>query len=218
MRNELTLLRRLLRLAHRKWGYLDRVLDIELPKAPRGENTVSHRKRDRETAQRLRAIQQPTPRSHCHPGDHTGMRKNEIMGLTWERVELDKDLGFNARSTLCDAKNGEPRGVPLNTGSRRPSGAYSSGTAGRSGGKSALSLRRQSSGPEEVFGHKSFSMTLRYAHPSPMHLRTAVESLAGLTPESSQESWTHRRTHSVEFGPESDVTTSQVLKSKSTRP
>ena len=60
------------------------------------------------------------------------MRKNEIMGLTWERAELDKDLGFNARSTLCDAKNGEPRGVPLNTGSRRPSGAYSSGTAGRS--------------------------------------------------------------------------------------
>ena len=30
-------------------------------------------------------------------------------------------------------------------------------------------------------GEKSFSMTLRYAHLSPMHLRTAVEALDGLT-------------------------------------
>ena len=35
---------------------------------------------------------------------------------------------------------------------------------------------------QEVLGHKSFSMTLRYAHLSPMHLRTAVEALQGLTP------------------------------------
>ena len=35
---------------------------------------------------------------------------------------------------------------------------------------------------QEVLGHKSFSMTLRYAHLSPAHLRMAVESLAGLTP------------------------------------
>ena len=33
-----------------------------------------------------------------------------------------------------------------------------------------------------MLGHKSFSMTLRYAHLSPIHLRTAVESLDGLTP------------------------------------
>ena len=35
---------------------------------------------------------------------------------------------------------------------------------------------------QEVLGHKSFSTTLRYAHLSPMHLRTAVESLDGLMP------------------------------------
>ena len=34
---------------------------------------------------------------------------------------------------------------------------------------------------QEVLGEKSFSMTLRYAHLSPMHLRTAVEALDGLT-------------------------------------
>lgn len=36
---------------------------------------------------------------------------------------------------------------------------------------------------QEILGHKFFSMTLRYAHLSPRHLRTAVESLAGLTPD-----------------------------------
>ena len=36
VRNELTILRHMLRLAHRKWGYLDRVPEIELPKAPNG--------------------------------------------------------------------------------------------------------------------------------------------------------------------------------------
>lgn len=34
---------------------------------------------------------------------------------------------------------------------------------------------------QEILGHKSFSRTLRYVHLSPRHLRTAVESLAGLT-------------------------------------
>jgi len=35
---------------------------------------------------------------------------------------------------------------------------------------------------QEALGHNSFSTTLRYAHLSPMHLRTAVESLDGLMP------------------------------------
>ncbi|HEV2174800.1 MAG TPA: tyrosine-type recombinase/integrase, partial [Nitrospira sp.] len=38
---------------------------------------------------------------------------------------------------------------------------------------------------QEVLGQKSFSMTLRYAHLSPMHLRTAVESVDGLTPDAA---------------------------------
>jgi len=55
---------------------------------------------------------------------------------------------------------------------------------------------------QKVLGHKSFSMTSRYAHLSPSHLRTAVESLSGLTPEpaSMDDSWTHERIHSVESG------------------
>lgn len=73
---------------------------------------------------------------------------------------------------------------------------------------------------QEVLGHKSFSMTLRDAHLSPMHLRTAVESLAGLTPApaAAQESWTHKWTHSIESETEPKVQTPQVLDNKRERP
>ena len=53
---------------------------------------------------------------------------------------------------------------------------------------------------QEVLGHKSFSMTLRYAHLSPMHLRTAVESLEGLTPTAaSLNHRAHKRAQSPEL-------------------
>ena len=150
-----------------------------------------------------------------------GMRKSEILGLTWERIELDKDLGFNARITLYETKNGDPRGVPLNTAAGAALNALQPDPAKRVGrvftrrdgshwgqirtafekaveragladfrfhdlrhtAASHLAMRgRPLKEIQEILGHKSFSMTHRYAHLSPRHLRTAVESLAGLTP------------------------------------
>ncbi len=39
---------------------------------------------------------------------HTGMRKGEILGLEWERVDFS-----TARLTLVQTKSGKPRGVPI---------------------------------------------------------------------------------------------------------
>lgn len=221
VRNELTVLRHMLRLAHKKWGYLDRVPDIELPKSPRGRTRFLT---EDEITRLLHACASSKNRNLgaiVTLAIHTGMRKNEIMKLTWERVDLAKDLGFNARVTLYDTKNGDPRGIPLNKAavaaltSVEPDPAKRSGSvfkrrdgsdwgqmrtafekaverAGlsdfrfhdlRHTAASHLAMRgRPLKEIQEVLGHKSFSMTLRYAHLSPMHLRTAVESLDGLTP------------------------------------
>lgn len=220
VRNELTVLRHMTRLAQRKWNYLDRVPEIELPKAPKGRTRFLS---EDEIGKLLAACAQSRNQfltAIVTLAINTGMRKSEIMGLTWERIDLDKDLGFNARIRLYDTKNGEPRGVPLNkaaiaalsglepkpeqrTGSvfKRRDGsewgqirtAFEKAVerAGlsdfrfhdlRHTAASHLAMRgRPLREIQEVLGHKSFSMTLRYAHLSPRHLRTAVESLDGLT-------------------------------------
>jgi integrase len=217
--NELAVLRQLLGLAHRKWNYLDRVPEIELPAAPRG------RTRNLTEGEIARLLNACTQSKNKHLSSivtlaiNTGMRENEIMGLTGERIELDKDLGFNPRNTLYDMKNGEPRGVPLNTaaaliaiepdpekrvgsvckrkngedwGQTRTAFEMALERAGfkdfrfhdlRHTAASHLAMRgRPLKEVQEVLGDKSFSMTLRYAHLSPVNLLTAVESLAGLTP------------------------------------
>jgi integrase len=221
VRNELTLLRHMLRLAHRKWNYLQRVPEIELPKAPKGRTRFL----SEEEIGRLLTACQESKNTHLAAivrlTINTGMRKGEIMDLRWERVDLAKDFGFNARITLYETKNGEPRGVPLNQAAIATFNAVEPDPAKRQGSvfkgsngeglkkirtafekaverarlsdfrfhdlrhtaASHLAMRgRPLKKIQEVLGHKSFSMTMRYAHLSPMHLRTAVESLNGLTP------------------------------------
>ena len=221
VRNELTVLRHLLRLCHRKWGYLDRVPEIELPQAPRGRTRFLT---EDEITRLLGACTQS--RNHhlsaiVTLAINTGMRKSEILGLTWERADVAKDLGFNARVTLYDTKNGEPRGVPLNKAaiaaliSIEPSPEQRTGRVfKRANGKNWGQIRtafetavaraglpdfrfhdlrhtaashlvmrgRPLKEVQEILGHKSFSMTLRYAHLSQAHLRTAVSVLEGITP------------------------------------
>ena len=41
---------------------------------------------------------------------------------------------------------------------------------------------------QEILGHRTFAMTLRYAHVSPAHLRGAGERLEGLTPLTANDS------------------------------
>jgi integrase len=247
VRNELTVLRHMLRLAHRKWNYLDRVPEIEMPKAPRGRT----RYLSEDEIKRLLAACARSKNTHLPAivtlAINTGMRKNEILRLDWARIDLDKDLGFNARITLYDTKNGEARGVPLNKAAIAALTALEPDPSQREGSvfkrkngedwgqirtafemavkraglldfrfhdlrhtaASHLAMRgRPLKEIQEVLGHKSFSMTLRYAHLSPMHLRTAVESLDGLTSTAGPlDEMTHKMSHSVKSGDNDTVPT-----------
>ena len=218
VRNELACLRHLLRLAQKKWGYLDRVPEIELPKGPK-DARASSPKRKLDGSWRHAASQRihTCPPSSCWrsiPACGT-VKFSTCNGNVFE---LDKDLGFNAHIRLYNTKNGEARGVPLNKQaiaaliSVEPDPAQRIGRVfKRSNGKDWGQIRtafeaavkraalpdfrfhdlRHTCGShlaqrgrpikeiQEVLGHKSFAMTLRYAHLSPMHLRSAVESLDG---------------------------------------
>jgi integrase len=106
--NELTVLRHMLRLG-RRWGYLDQVPDVEMPKRPGG------RLRYLETGEidRLLAAcgesRNPYLAAIVVLAINTGMRKGEILGLEWERINVSTSM-----ITLYQTKSGKPRGVPIN--------------------------------------------------------------------------------------------------------
>lgn len=106
--NELGVLRHLLRLGKR-WGYLDAVPDIVLPKKPEGRL----RYLDEDELTRLLAACRASSNRALAPAVilavHTGMRKSEVLGLEWERIDLS-----SARLTLHRTKSGKPRGIPIN--------------------------------------------------------------------------------------------------------
>jgi len=98
----------LLRLA-RKSGYVREVPDIEMPKKP------EHRERylDEDEIPRLLEACAESRNPHLRTivviALNTGMRRGEILGLEWERIDLS-----SARITLYRTKSGKPRGVPIN--------------------------------------------------------------------------------------------------------
>jgi integrase len=170
---------------------------------------------------------------------NTGMRKREILTLTWEHVDLTSDYGLNARVELHHTKNGKPRGVPLNRvcvevltehaplpaqrvgllfrdrngrawGQMRTAFESACKRAGilhcrfhdlRHTAASQMVMRGRSlQEVKEVLGHSDFRMTLRYAHLSPQHLRSAVEALDGLTPlpEGRHTAAAHKRAQNAQ--------------------
>jgi integrase len=211
---------------HRRWNFLDKVPVIELPPAPKGRTRYLS---EEEIVRLLQACARSRNRyltSIVTLAPNTGMRKSEILGLTWERIELHKDMGFNARIVLHETKNNESRGIMLNAAgigaltaiepepARRVGLVFKKRTSGEHWGQirtafekaveraglpdfrfhdlrhscaSHLAMRgRPLTEIQQILGHKSFTMTLRYAHLSPTHLRTAIESLHGPTPDPAE--------------------------------
>jgi len=106
--NELTVLRHMLNLA-RRWGYVTQVPDFDMPKKPEGR--MRYLETD-EIAKLLKACAVSRNQylsAIVTVALNTGMRKAEILGLEWERVDLS-----TSRLTLYKTKSGKPRGVPIN--------------------------------------------------------------------------------------------------------
>src|SRR5256712_12714280 len=107
---ELAILRHMLRLAE-EWGYILKVPNIRLSKEPEGRLRFLS---EDEIERLLVACQDRRRKSpYLLPivtiALHTGMRKGEILGLTWQHVDF-------ARAVLLleQTKSGRRREVPMN--------------------------------------------------------------------------------------------------------
>ena len=107
---ELAILRHLLRLAE-EWGYLDKVPRIRLSKEPEGRlRFLSEDEIPRLLeACHARAVKSPVLLPVVTLALHTGMRKGEILGLAWERVDFARGV-----LRLEETKSGRRREVPMN--------------------------------------------------------------------------------------------------------
>ncbi len=154
---------------------------------------------------RLRAV---IPVEHLVEFDlavHTGMRKSEQYGMTWDMVDLN-----NRIVTVPRSKSGETRHVNLNSRALTILSALKAGAGTDSGPvlpqhdprywfESALRTARINNFTwhclrhtfvsrltmagvdlrtvQELAGHKTIQMTTRYSHLAPSHLDAAVERL-----------------------------------------
>jgi integrase len=202
----LALLRHLLRLAHEEWEAIESVPRIRLEKEPQG------RLRWLTQEQITRLLEACAKSKNKELGGaviialNTGLRRGELLGLTWERVDLSRGV-----LQLELTKSGRRREVPMNDDSYRALVGLGPKATGRvfrtryiqtacnnavAAAKlddvnfhtlrhtfASWSVMRGVTLKElqELLGHASLAMTMRYAHLAPEHLRTAVSRLEGLT-------------------------------------
>ena len=106
--NELSVLRHLLRLS-RRWGYIKELPDVELPEKPSGRRRYLMEDAIARLVEACERSKNPHLASIVVIALNTGMRKGEILGLEWERVDFARGV-----LVLHQTKNGEPREVPMN--------------------------------------------------------------------------------------------------------
>jgi integrase len=108
--NELTILRPMLRLG-RRWGYLEQVPEIDMPKKPEPRERYLDEPEITRLVGACRESRKPYLATIALLAMNTGTRKAEILGLEWPRVDL-----ATSRLTLYKTKSGKPRGVPIYRG------------------------------------------------------------------------------------------------------
>lgn len=208
---EVAVLRHLLRLA-RRWRLIAEVPEIDMLKEPEGRLRFLS---EAEITRLLAACSEsrnPYLTAIVTVALHTGLRKGEILGLMWDRVDFSRGVLRVTRT-----KNGRSREVPMDQdvddalvklkGRQEIGLVFARGDGGAWGQirtAFAVALRRAGVADfrfhdlrhtaashwtmrgaslkevQELLGHQTITMTLRYSHLSPERLRTAVARLEGL--------------------------------------
>ncbi len=108
LNRELATLRHLLRLSE-EWGYLEKAPRIRLAKEPEGRLRFLTEDEIQRLLEACERSQNPYLKAMVTIALHTGMRKGEILGLEWERVDFSRGVLL-----LEQTKSGRRREVPMN--------------------------------------------------------------------------------------------------------
>ncbi len=104
----LALLRHLLRLAHEEWEVLPAVPRIRMEKEPEGRIRWLEPEEERRLLAACAASSNPWPFPIVTIALESGLRRGELLGLTWDRVDLSRGV---IRLELT--KGGKRREVPM---------------------------------------------------------------------------------------------------------
>jgi integrase len=202
----LALLRHLLRLAHEEWEVLEVVPRVRLEKEPQGRLRWLSQEEINRLVDAAGKSRNKELRAAVVIALNTGLRLSELLGLDWIYVDLSRGV-----IRLEITKSGRRREVPLNDDSysalvslgpkvegrvfqtRFIKTAYNNAVATAKLDDVNFHTLRHTFASwavmrgvtlkelQELLGHSSLTMTMRYAHLAPEHLRTAVGRLEGLT-------------------------------------
>jgi integrase len=202
----MALLRHLLRIAHEDWEAIDDIPRIRLEKEPQGRLRWLTREEIGRLLDACNNSRNRELRAAVVVALNTGLRLGELVGLTWDRVDLSRGV-----IRLEQTKSGKRREVPLNGDSYKALVALGPKEGGRVVGRRYIkrayntavkaarlddvtfhTLRHTFASwavmrgvtlkeLQELLGHATLAMTMRYAHLAPEHLRSAVSRLEGLT-------------------------------------
>jgi integrase len=202
----LALLRHLLRLAHEEWEVLAQVPRIRLEREPQGRLRWLTAEEIARLLDGCAVSRNRELRAAVVIAINTGLRLGELVSLTWDRIDLSRGV-----IRLEQTKSGKRREAPLNADSyqalvglgpkndgrvfrtRYMKTAYNNAvTAARLDDVNFHTLRHTFASwgvmrgvslkeLQELLGHASLAMTMRYAHLAPERLRSTVSRLEGLT-------------------------------------